>query len=175
MRRVSNGGPPVGPLTVILGVALTAGRPHPAEVAWTPSVPLWTSLSPSGKIINAGPGPTWGSPPPAARLGPLPQLPEPVAAAPPRPRELPHLFADTANPMLPPGTPASRLVMTTPSVPLIPAHPDVVSPPLAAQAAQPRPIRSVSNASPAGSRFIPVRAVEAGSATPAARLAAPAR
>lgn len=82
----------MGPLTVFLWVALTGGRPQPAEVGWAASVPLWRGLSPTGEVIDAGPAPAWASPPPAARLGTLPSLPH-ISTTVPHPRELPIGFA----------------------------------------------------------------------------------
>ena len=92
MRRVPNGGPPVGLVAVFLCLALAGDRPRPADVSWAAGVPLWTSLSPAGKVIDAGPMATWASPPPAARLGPKP---EPVALdGGAVPRTLPDALAD---------------------------------------------------------------------------------
>src|SRR3954468_15189370 len=95
MRMVPNGGPPVGPLTVFVWVALAGPKPPPGDVSWTASVPLWTSLSPAGKVVAAGPA-SWASPPPAARLGP-----------PPPPTPLPPGERRGPPPGPPPGAPAA--------------------------------------------------------------------
>lgn len=160
----------MGPLSVIVWIALTAGRPQPADVTWTATVPLWTSLSPGGKVIDAGPGPNWAGPPPAARLGSLPAMPPEVESA-PKPRELPALRSEPVGAVLPPGTPAPQLSMTSPNLVAVAAVPEPVSPPLVAQATQRRPIHSAGDLSSFGTLAAP--AGRPNDALPAARLAAP--
>jgi hypothetical protein len=158
----------VGPLTAIVWIALTAGRPQAAAVNWTATVPLWTSLSPTGKVIGASAGPNWSSPPPAARLGALPPMPPEVDAA-PGPRELPAL---ESGPILPRGTPSARLPVSPPNPVPRRLVPEPVSLPLAFQATQPRPRRQPIP--PGVERFI-IPTGGMADRMPAARLGAPSR
>src|SRR5262245_60096959 len=94
MWRVS-----VGPPWVILWAVLTVGLPRGADVTWTAGVPLWTSLSPAGNVMDAGPLAGWVSPPMAARLG-TPQFAS-------EPRDLSEVRADPTGQALPPAPPVS--------------------------------------------------------------------
>lgn len=161
----------MGLLSVIVWIALAAGRPQPAEVNWTSSVPLWTSLSAGGRVIDAGPGPKWASPPPAARLGALPAIKAEPELAPP-PRELPPPVVEPAGPMLPAGLPAPQLIISPPNLVPIPERPEPVSPPIVAQATQRRPEKRVQSAPPDGLVVPAGQAIDRG---PAARLGIPAR
>jgi hypothetical protein len=164
MRKVPNGGPPVGPLAVFVWVALAGPKPPPADVCWTASVPLWTSLSPAGKVVAAGPA-RWASPPPAARLGTPPM---------PQPRELPETLS-AASAILPPGSPAPQLVISSPTVPALPPRPEGVSPPLVAQATQRRPIRPAGDDYAHARPFVPAPVRKPSPEPPAARLTLPIR
>jgi hypothetical protein len=131
-------------LITLVWMALVA-RPHPAEASWSASVPLWMSLSPAGKIVDAGPGPPWMSTPPAARLGaPQESLPTNSTELPP-PRELPDVVSESKGPTLPPPRTVSTFA-TEPSQarlnlsPVPPGGP----PPLAVQATQRTPVRTSS-------------------------------
>ena len=62
----------MGPHFAIFCIALAAGPHRPVEVSWTAGVPPWTALSPTGKVIDAGPFTEWTGPPVAARLGSMP-------------------------------------------------------------------------------------------------------
>jgi hypothetical protein len=91
--------------SLLVSMALAGPRPHPADVSWAATVPLWTNLSPAGKVIGAGPAAVWNSPPPAARLG-CPQV-----VPPPGPTELPVTVTEqplVVPQLLPPGTAVSR-------------------------------------------------------------------
>jgi hypothetical protein len=84
------------------------------DVSWTSSVSLWKSLTPNGQLVDAGPAPSWGSPPPAATIGRLPPMPRPAPEGTPRPRALPEDLVQP-GPSLPPFE-----VATTPGEPPAP-------------------------------------------------------
>ena len=109
-------------------LALAGDRPKAADVSWTAGVPLWTSLSPTGKVIDAGPIANWASPPPAARLG---TRPEPLAAGPGGPRELPETLFGT-TPTHPPASAVAGQKRT-----IRPAGATSISHPAAARLAAP--------------------------------------
>ena len=172
MRNVSNGGPPVGPLTVILWLALTGGRPQPANVHWAASVPLWTSVSPGGKVIDAGPAPAWASPPPAARLGALPPIPRETPNAESGPRELPKLLVRQTDEILPPGP---RLVTTSAAETPFAAGTGLIRHAVCVDQTQPCPSRQANTGSPPGPSMFAVDVEESGPIRPPARLGAPSR
>ena len=80
----------MGPHFAIFCILLALDGHRTADVSWNAGVPLWTALSPTGKVVDAGPFSDWTGPPVAARLG---SIVEPSRSAPeplPRPRELPE-------------------------------------------------------------------------------------
>ena len=161
----------MGPHFAIFWIMLASGGPRPADVSWTAGVPLWTSLSPAGKVVDAGPFAQWASPPPAARSLPEmpPPAPEPLPL--PQPRELPETVDPTIGPLLPPGVPAAQLIITSPTVPPIPPKPEPISPPIAVQATQ-RRIHPAGDCYTPGKAFVPgVKKID----EPAARLVLPSR
>ena len=160
----------MGPHLAIVWIVLASGLPRGADVSWTAGGPLWTSLSPAGKVVDAGPVAAWASPPPAARLASPAPAPPPL----PAPHELPEVLGDPAGPVLPPATPVSQLIITSPTPMPLPSRPEPVSPPIAVQAthARTRPIRPAGDRYSPGKAFVPVRAADDG---PAARLAPPTR
>jgi len=127
---------------VLVAVELAGLRPKPADLSWSASVPLWTSLSPNGKVVGAGPAATWASPAPAARLGPIIGSEPATGGALPPPRELPDVVTDSVETILPPGVPISQLITTTPSAAPVPPRPEFPGPPpLAVQATRRSPGR----------------------------------
>ena len=160
----------MGPHFAIFWVMLAAGLPRSADVSWSAGVPLWKSLSPAGQVIDAGHFGDWGSPPPAARLGTRP-LQAPADELPP-PRELPDAVGEAAGPLLPPGVPLPQLLISPPTNTPLPPRPEINVPPVAAQATDPRRIRTAGEGYTPGKSFVPrgSRPDE-----PAARLVPPLR
>jgi hypothetical protein len=160
----------VGPQFAIFCILLALDGHHPVEVSWNAGVPLWTALSPAGKVVDAGPFADWAGPPVAARIG---ALVEPARAAPeplPRPRELPEALDLVVGPMLPPGVPLTQLTITPPTQPGLTPRPESASPPIAVQATQRRVIRTASESKPA----VPGQ-IATPDAVPSARLVLPKR
>jgi hypothetical protein len=96
------GGYAVNTWIAIFGAVLTAGMAHADDVTWGASVQLWKSMSPKGELLDAGPAPTWLSPPPAATLGRILDLPRSAPMGTPRPQPLPETLITEKGPSLPP-------------------------------------------------------------------------
>lgn len=85
----------------ILVAAQIAKSAHGGDVAWAASVQLWKSLSSKGLVVDAGPAPSWLSPPPAAKLGTKLEVPRPAPIGTPRPQPLPETLITEKGPSLP--------------------------------------------------------------------------
>jgi hypothetical protein len=92
----------------ILVAAITAKPAHAADLTWRASVQLWKGLSSTGEVVDAGPAPTWLSPPPAAMLGKKLELPRPAPVGTPRPQPLPETLTGQKGPTLPPPPNAEK-------------------------------------------------------------------
>jgi hypothetical protein len=88
----------------IFGTLAAANLAAADEVSWQAAVPLWKSLGSDGRVVAAGPAPSWlgEEREPCAKLGP-PSRPAPDGL--PRPRELPD---NLGGPTLPNVIPTSR-------------------------------------------------------------------
>ena len=77
-------------MLALLGSGIVAGTVSAEDASWHAAVPLWKSLSVTGRVVEAGPAPSWLGPKPQepfAKLG-APARPAPEGL--PRPRELPE-------------------------------------------------------------------------------------
>jgi hypothetical protein len=94
----------------ILVAAMTAQPARADDLTWGASVELWKSLSAKGEVLDAGPAPTWLSPPPAATLGKKLELPRPAPVGTPRPQPLPETLTSEKGPTLPPPPSSEKKV-----------------------------------------------------------------